>query len=143
MTKKIIIAVAALAVAGGSGFGVERYLVVLRAGPDSHAAKAAPSSVKVSYVDVNEMTLRLADTDAEHYIRLEPVLAVSPAAAGRVKETVPVVRDRILTIVTACSAAQLSTPSGARKLKQAILDALRERFGDDIEAVYFSEYLIE
>ncbi len=141
MAKKILIALGTLVVLAGAGFGVRRYLQHHKALHSARDAKPAPP--KVDYVDVKEMTLRLADSDAEHYIRLEPILAVLPSAAGQVKRTVPVVRDRIVTIVTACSSTQLSTPSGANKLRQAMLEALRKRFGKGVVAVYFSEYLVE
>ncbi len=142
--KKILIAVAALALAGGLGFGVRYYLHARKAHRAARAAKAAPSvPVKVAYVDVKEMTLRLDDSDAEHYIRIEPILAVLPSAAKQIKNTVPVVRDRIVTIVTACSSAELATPSGANKLKHAMLGALHRQFGNDVVGVYFSEYLVE
>jgi flagellar basal body-associated protein FliL len=141
MAKKILIVLGALAVLAGAGFAVRRYLKHRK--PLQGARNAKPAPVKVDYVDVKEMTLRLADPDAEHYIRLEPILAVLPSAAEEVKRTVPVVRDRIVTIVTACSSAQLSTPSGANQLRQEMLDALRKRFGKEVVAVYFSEYLVE
>jgi flagellar basal body-associated protein FliL len=59
------------------------------------------------------------------------------------EEKVPVVRDRIVTIVTARSSADLATPAGKDKLKADLMDILHRDFHDDVVDIYFSDYLVE
>jgi flagellar basal body-associated protein FliL len=68
---------------------------------------AAP---KVAYVEVKELTLRLADTSSEHYIKLTPVLAVRVNSVDGISVHDPVIRDRLVTLVSARSSVDLATP---------------------------------
>ena len=114
----------------------------LKAGKTA-VAKTPEPPPKVAYVDAKEMTLRLADTAAEHYIKLTPVLAVRVKSADEVTDRVAVVRDRIVAIVTARSSAELATPQGEVALKRDVAAALKQDFNDAIVDIYFSGYLVE
>jgi flagellar basal body-associated protein FliL len=101
---------------------------------------AAP---KVAYVEVKELTLRLADTSSEHYIKLTPVLAVRVNSVDDISAHDPVIRDRLVTLVSARSSVDLATPQGETQLKHDILEALRNDFGDEVIGVYLTGYLVE
>jgi flagellar FliL protein len=98
---------------------------------------------QVTYVDVKEMTMRLADTGTDHYVKLTPVFAVLVPSAEEFENKTPVLRDRIVTVVTARTSAELATPAGEAKLKRDIIEALRGDFRDGVVDVYFSGYLVE
>ena len=140
MSKKlIIIAVAAVAViGGGAAAAFELGLLGGRARKPSE-----PVPVKVAYVEIREMTLRLADTATEHYIKLDPVMAVPAKLAEEMQDKIPVVRDRIVTVVSARSSTELSSPAGQRKLKDDLVASLHKEFKDDLVDLYFSDYLVE
>jgi flagellar protein FliL len=137
--KLIIIAVfAVVVVAGGSA-------AALKLGLLGGKASGAPEPVaqKLAYVEVREMTLRLADTATEHYIKIDPVLAVPVKEAEAMQDKIPVVRDRIVTIVSARSSLELSSPAGQLKLKEDLVSTLHKDFKDDLVDLYFSDYLVE
>jgi flagellar protein FliL len=141
MPKPLIIIVAAVLLIGGGGGG---YYFFVKAQKPAVAKKVAPPPPpKLAYVEVKEMTLRLADAGAEHYIKLSPVLGVPAIKSEEMEEKVPVVRDRIVTIVTARSSADLATPAGKDKLKADLMDILHRDFHDDVIDIYFSDYLVE
>ncbi len=141
MPKPIIIIVAAVLLLGGGAGG---YYFFVRAKKPAIAKKVAPPPPpKLAYVDVKEMTMRLADASSEHYIKLSPVLGVPEAKSDEMGEKLPVVRDRIVTVVTARSAADLSTPAGKDKLKADLMNVLHKDFHDDVVDIYFSDYLVE
>jgi flagellar protein FliL len=141
LRKIIIVAVAALILIGGAAGG---YHFLFRGKKSAVAKKAAPPPPpKLAYVDVKEMTLRLADTAAEHYIKLEPVLGVPEKKSEEMTEKLPVVRDRIVTVVTALSSTDLATPAGKDKLKTDLLSAMHRDFHEDVVEIYFSDYLVE
>jgi flagellar protein FliL len=138
MSKKlIIIAVAAVMLVGGGA--------AFELGPlGGKAGKTAdPVPPKVAYVEVREMTLRLADTATEHYIKLDPVLAVPARQAEAMQDKIPVVRDRIVTVVSARSSVELASPAGQLKLKEDLVSILHKDFKDDLVDLYFSDYLVE
>jgi len=141
MASKLIIAGAAAALLAGAG-GL--YVMQTRKGvADQAGVKHSAPAPKLAYVDVKEITLRLSDSSAEHYIKITPVLGVREAKSDEMQDKLPVVRDRIVTIVTARSSAELATPQGAAKLKQDLLAALRQDFPDGVMDIYFSGYLVE
>jgi flagellar FliL protein len=136
-TLIIIAAVGVLAVGGGAAAWK---LGVL----DAHGTtQSAPVAPKVAYVEVREMTLRLADSGTEHYIKLDPVLAVRAAQADAMENKIPVVRDRIVAVVTARSSSELASPVGQRRLKEDLVSTLHKDFQDDLVDIYFSDYLVE
>ncbi len=141
MNKKvIIIAAAGLLAIGGGGAAALKFGILGGSGAVTTAPAAAP---KVAYVEVREMTLRLADTGSEHYIKLDPVLAVRAKEAEAMEDKIPIVRDRIVTVVTARSSNDLSSPLGERKLKDDLVSTLHKDFQDTLIDIYFSDYLVE
>ncbi len=139
MKKVIIIALSAVLLLGGGA------AAALKLGFLGGGAGAVPQPVpmKVAYVEVREMTLRLADSGSEHYIKLDPVLAVRAAEAEAMENKIPVVRDRIVTVVTARSSSELASPTGQRKLKEDLVSTLHKDFQDNLVDIYFSDYLVE
>jgi flagellar protein FliL len=110
---------------------------------DKKSMSHTENKPKVAYVEVREMTLRLADLNAEHYIKLDPVLAVRLKAEEETATKLPLVRDRIVTVVTARSSTELSSPAGQRKLKEDLLAELHKDLQDVLVDIYFSDYLVE
>jgi flagellar protein FliL len=141
VSKKVItIAVSAVLLIGG---GAAAALKLGFLGASSAAKTAEPVAPKVAYVEVREMTLRLADSGTEHYIKLDPVLAVRAGEAEAMENNIPVVRDRIVAVVTARSSSELTSPVGQRKLKEDLVSTLHKDFQDDLVDIYFSDYLVE
>ncbi len=139
MKKKIINAAVILVIAG---LAISGLLMIY--GPFAgHVGKLASKREAEAFVDAKELTLRLSDSTAEHYIRLDPVLAVRASRQEDIELKVPEVRDRIVTIVSGQSSDALSSPQGEQKLKQQLLDAFNKDFGDSITYIYFSCYLVE
>ena len=140
MNKRlIIVAVSAVVVIGGGAVGAVRVL----GDPKPGSVRRQVASPKVAYVEIREMTLRLADSGTEHYIKLDPVLAVRARDAEAMENKIPIVRDRIVTVVTARSSGELSSPAGQRKLKEDLVTTLHKDFEDSLIDIYFSGYLVE
>ena len=141
MSKMLIIIVAALVLLGGGGSGY--YFFLMPKKPGLKKAAPPPPPPKLAYVEVKEMTLRLADASNEHYIKLSPVIAVPVKKSEEVTEELPVVRDRIVSVVTARASTDLVSPAGKDKLKSDLMSALHRDFQDDVVEIYFSDYLVE
>jgi flagellar protein FliL len=140
VSKKLIIVAAAGVLAIGGGTAAAMKFGIFGSGA---VTKAQPAAPKVAYVEVREMTLRLADSASEHYIKLDPVLAVHAKEAEAMENKLPIVRDRIVTVVTARSSTELAGPVGQRKLKEDLVSTLHKDFQDTLVDIYFSDYLVE
>ena len=139
MKKKIVISSTCAIVAAGLCFAAFKGFGVAANKPARHS----DDKPKVAYIEVREMTLRLADLNTEHYIKLDPVLAVRLKFAQETENKLPLVRDRIVTVVTARSSIELSSPAGQRKLKEDLITELHKDLQDVLVDIYFSGYLVE
>jgi len=137
--KLIIIALSVLVLGGGAAAAWQLGML----GGSKGVKAAEPTPPKLAYVEVREMTLRLADPTTEHYIKIDPVLAVPARQAEAMEDKIPIVRDRIVTIVSARSSTELSSPAGQLKLKEDLVSTLHKDFKDDLVDLYFSDYLVE
>lgn len=142
MNKKLIIiaAAAVLAIGGGGAAAMKFGLLGSNGATDKTAQPAVP---KVAYVEVREMTLRLADSNTEHYMKISPVLAVVAREKESMEDRLPIVRDRIVAVVTARTSTELSNPEGQQKLKKDLVTTLHQDFHDTLVDIYFSDYLVE
>lgn len=142
MNKKLIIIAAAAILAIGVGTAAAMKFGFLgKSGGAKTATRTAEP--KVAYVEVREMTLRLADTNTEHYMKISPVLAVVAHEKESMEDRLPIVRDRIVTVVTSRTSTELANPEGQRKLKQDLVKALHQDFNNTLVDIYFSDYLVE
>ena len=141
--KLLIIIVAAVLLIGAGGGGYYFFVKPRKHTVARKVVKPPPPPPKLAYVEVKEMTLRLADAGAEHYIKLSPVLGVPVAKSDEMGEKLPVVRDRIVTVVTARNSTDLATPAGKDKLKADLMNVLHRDFHEDVVDIYFSDYLVE
>ncbi len=137
--NKFVLGGVLAALALGGGF----YWMRLRPGAVAQAAAAPEPPPKLAYVDAKELTMRLSDPSVEHYIKLTPVFAVRVKAVDDVTERLAEARDCIIGVVTARSSNELLTPQGEAALKRDAGAALKKDFHDEIDEVYFSEYLDE
>jgi flagellar FliL protein len=76
------------------------------------------------------------------------VMSYDAKAGDAVKTHMPVIRDRINTILGAQNAEQVRTTEGKQQLRKAILEDMREvleeRYGKPaIEEVYFTKFVIQ
>jgi flagellar FliL protein len=142
VSKKLIIiaAAAVFAIAGGTAAAMKFGLL---GGSGTAKAASAPAAPKIAFVEVREMTLRLADSNTEHYMKISPVLAVVAHEKESMEDRLPIVRDRIVSVVTARTSAELSNPEGQRKLKKDLVTTLHQDFHDTLIDLYFSDYLVE
>jgi flagellar basal body-associated protein FliL len=144
MAKKVRVVAATLAALTAGASAAAFYWHTNASSGQAHSTQERPSAPsKVAYIEIKELTLRLADTSSEHYIKFTPVLAVRQNSVEDVSAHDPIIRDRLVTIVSAHSSVDLATPQGETQLKHDILEALRNDFGDEVTGVYFTGYLIE
>ena len=131
----IALAVVALAVSG-------IYFWLEADSPAKPAESAAgPSATLV----LDTFVVNVSGSEQRAYLRVGITLALS-RPLPRKKEEIPValLRDTVLSVLSAAHAEQLVQPEGKRLLKDDLLKALQERTPQlGVEDVYFTEFLVQ
>lgn len=155
-----------LAVAGvvvlvlGAGYLFALPMLGLAGGDDS-SAHGGPAQPGPMYV-VKERTVNLADPGGRRYLRISMHiefigdLADSERPSGgdhgsresgfekSIAPWAPLIEDRIITLLTSRSAADVSTPEGKQQIKNEIRDSLNSLLGGDrVSAVHFTQFLMQ
>jgi flagellar basal body-associated protein FliL len=108
------------------------------------SAEASRDATVQSTLHLETFVLNLADTDQKSYLRVGIDLGLSREIQRDENPPIAQVRDTILAVLSEARADDLMTAAGKSKLKQDLLQALRERAPQlDVQEVYFTEFLIQ
>ena len=119
------------------------------AGEGGGEAEQAQETKKAHYIKMGDpFTVNVSGGNARFMQVGIQVMSRDPKAGDAVKTHMPVIRDRINTILGAQNAEQVRTTEGKQQLRQQIRDDMRkvleERYGKPaIEEVYFTKFVIQ
>jgi len=140
------IVVLALAVCGAAA----AWLLLRRDSPADPTVTNESSSAPKYVAHLEEFTVNLADTEANHFLRTTIDLGVDRPSESSQKEKptseVPVsrIRDAILTVLTSYKADDLLTAEGKARLKKDLLAALNRDVPElGAREIYFTEFLVQ
>ena len=118
--KKLLIIILAvvllLVVAGG---GAAFFLMKKKAGDDHEADHPKPAKKKDPSVfqPLDPFTVNLADPGREHYLQIGLTYEVATGDVGdALKQQMPLIRSRVLLLLTSKSSDELGSPQGKAKL---------------------------
>ena len=140
--KKLIIGVVAAAAVGAGGY-------VYGAGSSSNAAAAVTTTTTIApalalgpIVDLPAINLNLVDG---HFLRVAVSLAMSAEMTPEeVKEfNGAVAKDLVVETLSGRTMEELSTPEGRRTAKEELSTAIRESYGEMIEEVLFTDFVMQ
>jgi flagellar FliL protein len=149
----IIAAIAGVLLLGGGGAAAYFFLAKQKDGGDEHAAEAkvekkAEKKVPV-FVTLDPFTVNLQDEDGTHYLQVGIVLeAADTATVDQIKVHMPVIRNRVLLLLSSKRADELLTLAGKQKLADEIAEESRKPLGlaanaKGVEGVYFASFVIQ
>ncbi len=151
--KGLVLVVAAVIVLGGGGAGA---FVALRARPKGEAAPAQEAAEKAveppgasrSVLSLEPFVVNLADKETDRYVRCTAKLALEgrDTAARLTADELAVtrVRDRILTLLSSKTFAEVATPEGKESLRREIQEQVApvlERA--KVTDVYYTEFIVQ
>jgi flagellar FliL protein len=146
--SKLPLIVGVLALVLGAGGGAAWYFMG-HAEPADKAEAAVEKVKKPSvYAPLEAFTVNLQG-EGDHYLQVGITLQVADdAAVDEIKKQMPLLRNRLLLLLSARSPSELATLEGKQKLSAQILTESRELIsgkGTDhgIEAVLFSSLVIQ
>jgi len=112
-----------LIVLGGGGGGAAWWFL----GRTPGEAEAKPAAVKPPvFHTLDPFTVNLAEENGDHYLQLSIVYQVADEkVVDGVKMYLPVIRNRILLLLSAKRPSELATPEGKQKLVDELVTAAR------------------
>ena len=148
----VIAAVAGVLLLGGGGAGAYFFLAKGKGGeeqaadakPEKKAEKKAPV-----FVNLDPFTVNLQDEDGAHYLQVGIVLEATDAGVvDQIKLHMPVIRNRVLLLLSSKRADELLTLAGKQKLADEIAEESRKPLGlaanaKGVEGVYFASFVIQ
>ena len=144
----IIIGVLVLVIA----IGAVAFVMVLNKKNQPVAAEEQPEEQKteeqekgVVYEFDNALIVNLADTNAERFIKVQPVLEVNgDKAVESINQKKPEVLDILISIFSSKSLEDVTSLSGKDHLKQEIVDKINKVLPEGkVLKVYFVEFVIQ
>lgn len=99
---------------------------LLHGAPDGAAESSKPTA-KPLFVSLEPFTVNLAEEDGDHYLQIGIVYQVTDDKIGDVmKLHMPILRNRLLLLLSAKKPTELSTAEGKKKLVDELVVAARE-----------------
>jgi flagellar FliL protein len=91
------------------------------------SAEAKPTALKPPvFHNLDPFTVNLAEENGDHYLQVSVVYQVADnKAVDEVKTYLPIIRNRILLLLSAKRPSELSTPEGKQKLVEELVAAAR------------------
>ena len=115
----------------------------------SEATDAASTNAAKSLVHLESFVVNLADSDQAAFLKVGIDLGIGQVgkkepAIDKGSLVLSKIRDVILSVLTTWQSADLLAPDGKTKLKQRLLEALREQIPDlPVKEIYFTEFLVQ
>jgi flagellar FliL protein len=125
--KKLIILIAVAVLVLVAGGGAAWYL--LKGDTDTkHTVEAKPAEPPV-YVPMEKFVVNLQPEDGEQYLQIQFTLQVPTLEQVElIKANMPKIQSRVLLLLSAKRASELSTPEGKRQLSSEIIASVNEPF---------------
>jgi flagellar FliL protein len=155
--KTLIIVLVAVLVALAAGGGAA-WFFLKKSGGDSHGA-AAPAHAPAPAYDpgkppvflaMESFTVNLAqDGFGDQYLQTQFTLQVpDQAQVDLIKLYMPLVRSRILLLLSSKKASEIATPDGKTKLSEEIIELVKKPFNPNaapqqVAGVFFTSFVIQ
>lgn len=121
---KAMIVVVAIALLAGAGGGGAWWWMNRDAGT---AQATAPPARPPVFMNLDPFTVNLLEEDGEHYLQTSIVFqVVDEKAMETMKSYLPVIRNRILMLLSSKRPSDLASPAGKAKLVEELTSAVRE-----------------
>lgn len=144
----IIIAVLLLIIIAGGGAGAWYFFTHQQ--PPGRAAPAQSVQIKPpAFLPIEQFTVNLQPEVGEQYLQVSLTLETTDAQqAELIKTYMPVVRSRLLMLLSSKKASEISTPDGKKKLQDEIIAAVKQPFRPqmppaDVSGVSFTAFVIQ
>lgn len=145
--KLMMIIIAVLVLAAGGGGGAWFFM---KGEPDGKEKKVAKKvAEKPEFVAIEPFTVNLQPENGEQYLQVQFTLQVTdPIQVELIKTNMARVRSRVLLLLSAKKASELTTVEGKKKLSDEIIAAVKQPFAEkddpqEVTDVLFTSFIIQ
>ena len=156
-SKKLLIIILAVVVLLAGGGGAAAFLLMKKKGGDSHTEEKQVVERKgpAVFAPLDPFTVNLADASRDHYLQIGLTYEVYAAdVEADLKAQMPLLRSRILLLLTSKSTDDLATPEGKGKLAGELVTLARASLAGSkvpgaqnsergVADVHFSSFIIQ
>ncbi len=148
--KKLFIILGVLVVLVGGGVG--GYMYMQKSEADKKAAEAEankPENILKKqltdrkqnappiYIPLDEMIVNLPGRGGEHYLQTKIVLRTADSSTeGKVKQFMPVIRDKIITVLSSRQMQELATVEGKTMMAREVALVINSIIAPQLTAIY-------
>lgn len=153
-SKLLVIILGAVLLLGGAGAGAVVYLKKSHAPAHGAAAKPVDKHVPI-FAPLENFTVNLNDPQREHYLQIGLTYEVTGTdVADAIKAQMPLIRSKILLLLTSKTADELASPQGKAKLAGELVALVRAPLANapmasaqaedrGVADVHFSSFIIQ
>ena len=145
MLVMIIMGVLVLALGGGGAWFFTRS----SGEADGKEHKAVHKAAKPEFVAIDPFTVNLQPENGDQYLQIQFTLQVGgPEQVELIKTNMARVRSRVLLLLSAKKASELTSVEGKQQLSNEIIAAVKQPFADkgepqDVTDVLFTSFIIQ
>lgn len=147
-----MIVLAAVLVAGGGGGGAAWFFLHGKkeeGAPEKEHKPAAKKGAPPVFVPIDQFTVNLAQETGDQYLQINFTLQVDGKEQEEfIKANMPVVKSRLLLLLSSKKASELNTPEGKKTLASEIVKTVNEPFTEkgpeqEVTDVLFTSFIIQ
>lgn len=144
--KKLILIIAAVVLLAGGG-GAGWYFTQGKKAEGAAEAKPAPKKPSI-FMPMDLYTVNLRNEDIDQFLQIGMNLQLESADAQKaITDSMPVIRSRILLLLSSQKSDHLMKREGKLELASQVLEEIRQVIGPtagkDVTAVHFSAFVIQ
>ena len=148
--KMLIIIIAALVVVLGGGIGVYMYMkssaearlaAEIEEKKPENILKKQLAERKLNappiYIPLDEIVVNLPGRGGEHYLQTKIVLRTADSKTeGKIKDFLPLIRDRIITVLSSRQMQELATVEGKTQMAKEVALVINSIIAPQLAAIY-------
>ncbi|PTQ87449.1 flagellar basal body-associated protein FliL [Nitrosomonas ureae] len=143
----IIILIAIIAICAGAGG--TWYFMQMSGDGEGETEKAKPKAKPTTFIDLDIFTVNLQPEENNQYLQVGlTVKARESEVVQEIAKQMPLIRNRILMLLSSKKAADISSIAGKQQLSQQVSDEIRqsidsEDLQEDVREVLFTSFVIQ
>jgi len=148
-SKKLIIIIVAAVVLLAAAGGAAWFFMHQKSGAHKEEAKHEEPAKAPVFMTLETFTVNLQPDPDEKFLQLDMQLQVaSPEVAELLKTQMPVVRNRLLLLLTSKTASEILTMEGKKHLSDEIVTEMKKPFSEgakpqEILGVFFTSFVVQ
>jgi len=147
--KKLFVIILAVLILLGAGGGAALYFLSGAPAPAAAQKQPAAPTKPPTYINLEQFTVNLQSEGIEQFLQIAITIEVTDEEAVEVfKSYAPLVRSRLLLLLSSRKGSEISSEEGKRKLSNDILAEVKKPFAaglppQKVTGIHFTSFVIQ